>query len=215
MTDAADTHDFDKRYWERHWTESRDPESSTHAGHAPHPYLARETAGLTPGTALDAGSGAGEEAIWLAAQGWRVTAADISAAGLARASARAKNESVSDRVTWVQADLTTWEPPHPFDLVTTSYAHPAMPQLAFYHRIAGWVAPGGALLIVGHRHDAAPAGHTPPPAEAEVTLADIVGGLDPARWHIETAEEYNRIPPQAGDGAHALHDVIVRATRLP
>ena len=215
MTDATDTPDFDERYWERHWTESRDAASSSHAGPAPHPYLARETADLTPGTALDAGSGAGEEAIWLAAQGWHVTAADISASALARASARADGESVSDRVTWVQADLTTWEPPHPFDLVTSSYAHAAMPQLAFYQRIAEWVTPGGTLLIVGHRHDAASAGPTHGPAEAEVTLADIVGGLDPARWHIETAEEYNRIPPQSGDGAHPLHDVIVRATRLP
>ncbi|MEK8108388.1 hypothetical protein NKG94_32145 [Micromonospora sp. M12] len=27
-----------------------------------------------------------------------------------------------------------------------------MPQLAFYDRISGWVAPGGTLLIVGHLH---------------------------------------------------------------
>jgi hypothetical protein len=48
--------------------------------------------------------------------------------------------------------------------VTTHYAHPAMPQLDFYDRIASWVAPGGTLFIVGHlqhhgQHAAAGHGH--------------------------------------------------------
>ena len=37
---------------------------------------------------------------------------------------------------WVQADLSVWDPGTQFDLVTTHYAHPAMPQLDFYDRIA-------------------------------------------------------------------------------
>ena len=36
--------------------------------------------------------------------------------------------------------------------ITTHYAHPDIPQLAFYERIAAWVGPGGTLLIVGHLH---------------------------------------------------------------
>ncbi len=35
-----------------------------------------------------------------------------------------------------------------FDLVTTSYAHPAMPQLAFYERIS---ASGTFLMEAGHQ----------------------------------------------------------------
>ena len=62
---------------------------------------------------------------------------------------------------WVQADLSTWNPDARYDLVTTHYAHPAMPQLEFYDRIASWVAPGGTLLIAGHLyHDAAEATST-------------------------------------------------------
>jgi SAM-dependent methyltransferase len=207
------THGFDKDYWEQHWL--RAPRTGPAAGHgsAPHPYLARETSGLAPGTALDAGCGTGSEAIWLARSGWQVVAADISPEALVRAAARATDGGVSERVRWVEADLTVWAPETRFDLVTTHYAHPAMPQLAFYQRISAWVAPGGTLLIVGHLHTsgAAPHGHHPP-AEASVTLAGITAGLDRTRWEINTAEQAVRTVAGPG-GAIPLHDVVVRATR--
>lgn len=195
---------FDQDYWERHWREARGH------GSAPNPYVVGEVGGLAPGTALDAGCGTGAEANWLASHGWEVTAADISAEALARAAGSA----ASDRVRWVEADLTVWEPDMRFDLVTTHYAHPAMPQLAFYDRISGWVAPGGTLLIVGHLHTPdAERGHGhghQPPGEASVTLTDITAGLDDADWEIVTAEEHLRTVT----GREApLHDVVVRATR--
>ncbi|WP_370121768.1 class I SAM-dependent methyltransferase [Arthrobacter sp. MW3 TE3886] len=126
-------------------------------GSAPNPHLVRETGGLAPGTALDAGCGTGAEATWLAARGWQVTGADISGAALAQAAERAEGQSAPGRVTWVEADLTSWAPGGRFDLVTTHYAHPAMPQLAFYERISHWVAPGGMLEPrLAHRQRRAP-----------------------------------------------------------
>ncbi|MFG1847380.1 class I SAM-dependent methyltransferase [Micromonospora carbonacea] len=153
------THAFDKGYWEQIWQGDRAPAMAA-AGANPH--LVREVDDLTPGTALEAGCGAGAEAIWLAARGWRVTAADVAAGALARAADRAAAAGVAGRVRWVEADLSTWQPPVRYDLVTTHYAHPAMPQLDFYERVASWVAPGGTLFIVGHlqHHDRhATAGH--------------------------------------------------------
>ncbi|WP_043501683.1 SAM-dependent methyltransferase [Georgenia sp. SUBG003] len=225
------THEFDKAYWEHHWEKGHGEYADADAdrpGKGPgtaNPYLARELGDLSPGTALDAGCGEGAESMWLAGRGWKVTGADISAAALARAAERAKDAGLSDHVRWVEADLTVWTPSDQFDLVTTSYAHPAMPQLTFYDRIAGWVAAGGTLLLVGHLHDAARTHETAPaheaasphtahhPVEATVTLADVTAGLDPAAWQIETAEEVTRVP--AGHGGHAvpLRDVVVRATR--
>lgn len=157
------THGFDKDYWERHW---RDRGAGSMGGHPPNPYLAREIGGLTPGTALDAGCGGGAEAIWLASHGWEVTAADISSEVLALAADRATMSTAAsgaaERVRWVEADLSVWSPDTRLDLVMTHYAHPAMPQLEFYDRIAGWVAPGGTLLIVGHLHVAGSGhGHHP------------------------------------------------------
>lgn len=198
-------HDFDEHYWEQHWRQAPRRESG------PNPHLVRETAGLPPGTALDAGCGEGGEAIWLASRGWRVTAADISAGALARAAARGAEDGLARNVRWVQADLTVWDPGTRFDLVTTHYAHPSMPQSAFYDRLSGWVARGGTLLIIGHLHTAGH-GHEPP-AEASVTLTDITAGLDTNRWEIVTAEEHVRTLTAPGGRVVPLHDVVVRATR--
>ncbi|MCR1785999.1 methyltransferase domain-containing protein [Nocardioides carbamazepini] len=209
------THSFDQDYWDRHWQGDRAGAPAAEAGAPPHPHLPRETGDLTPGTALDAGCGAGAEAIWLASRGWRVTAADIAERALARAAELAAASGVADRVQWVHADLSRWEPGTTYDLVTTHYAHPAMPQLEFYDRVATWVAPSGTLLIVGHLHR--DHGHGPggaePPAAATATAAGITARLDPARWDVVTAEESPRAVTGHGACAVTLHDVVVRATR--
>jgi SAM-dependent methyltransferase len=202
---AVMEHTFDKAYWETHW------QGVERAGPLdPNPYLVAEVATLTPGTALDAGCGEGAEAIWLAEAGWRVTGADISAGALAHAADRAARTGVpGERLRWVEADLGIWAPDERLDLVMTHYAHPAIPQLAFYDRIAAWVAPGGTLLIVGHRHGH-DHGDDGPPDEATVTAAAITARLDAERWDIVTAAEPSRTVP----GRTApLHDVVVRATR--
>ena len=178
-------HTFDNDYWDQIWHGER---ATAMGSSGPNPHLVREIGDLTPGTALDAGCGAGAEAIWLAARGWRVTGADIASAALGRAAERAAEAGVAGRVEWVQADLSTWAPDHRYDLVTTHYAHPAMPQLEFYDRISVWVAPGGTLLIVGHLHHHGHGGDGPP-AAASATAAAITARLDPTRWEVETAEE--------------------------
>ncbi len=218
-------HSFDKSYWDEHWQGDRDDGPAAMVANRPNPHLIREVTDLAPGTALDAGCGAGAEAIWLASRGWRVTGADIAAEALARAAERAATAGVADRVQWVEADLATWEPGATFDLVTTHYAHPAMPQLDFYDRIASWVTPGGTLLIVGHlhhddHHHENDHGHrhgadaAEPPESASVRAADIAGRLDPTAWEVATAEESHRDRSAHGGGV-TLHDVVVRATRRP
>src|SRR5438445_8070651 len=86
----------------------------------PNAHLTDEASGLQPGRALDAGCGHGSDTLWLAAHGWQVTAVDFSASALAhaRSTAEAAGADVAGRVTWVEADLTTWTPqPGHFDLV--------------------------------------------------------------------------------------------------
>ncbi len=174
------------------------------------PHLVREVADLPPGSALEAGCGAGAEAIWLAQRGWQVTAVDIATAALERAAAR----DAAERVQWVEADLSSWDPSTRYDLVTTHYAHPAMPQLDFYDRIATWVAPGGTLLIVGHlHHDAAHAHGDGPPAAASATATTITDRLPPTVWEVVTAEHSHRLVETIGGRETSLHDVVVRAVR--
>ena len=208
-------HSFDKDYWEQHWHAA--PDADPAAGHETpaNPYVARVAAELPAGTALDAGCGTGAEAVELAARGWDVTGADVSASALAAAARRASAQPLSGSVAWVEADLTSWEPGRGFDLVTTNYAHPAMPQLDFYARVADWVAPGGTLLIVGHAHDpeATTAHGHHPPEEAIVTSASIRALLDPAEWTIDLAEEHPRTLTAPDGSPVTLRDVVVQAVR--
>ena len=209
-------HAFDRDYWEAHWRAGGHGAHASDSQGPPNPYLSIEIDGLVPGTALDAGCGAGAEAIWLASHGWQVTGADVSSEALSRAEERALECGISGRIRWVEADLSVWVPEVSFDLVVSHYAHPAMPQLEFYDRIASWVAPGGSLLIVGHQrtHDAGGAAHEHgPPVEASVSAASVVARLDASRWEIATAEECRRVVSR-GDGREVvLHDVVVRAKR--
>jgi cyclopropane fatty-acyl-phospholipid synthase-like methyltransferase len=210
-------HTFDDDYWAEVWRGDR---AHSMGASPPNPHLVEQVADLTPGTALDAGCGAGAEAIWLATRGWRVTGADIATAALDRAAERAAEAGVGDQVQWVRADLSTWQPASSYDLVTTHYAHPAMPQLEFYDRTASWVAPGGSLLIVGHLHLEGSAhrhghGHDSggPPASASATAAAVTARLDSARWTVVTARESRRAVSGPGGGETTIHDVVVRATR--
>lgn len=224
---GSDQQGFGKNYWELHWQNASGQSAEREV--PPNPYLADETVGLAPGTALDAGCGEGAEAIWLAAAGWQVTAVDISAAVLARATDRAQAAgALPERLNWIEADLSVWRPGQQFDLVTTHYAHPAIPQLAFYERISDWVAPGGSLLIVGHLHTPAhahdrhrddqggPEQHSHqhrPPAAASVTTESITAVLDASRWEIVSAAEHVRALAGRAARPTQLDDVVVRATR--
>jgi SAM-dependent methyltransferase len=233
--------EFDQGYWDRHWQQVHDrPDAGR--GVPPNPHLVREVGGLAPGTALEAGCGEGAEAVWLARAGWLVTAVDLTEEALAGAEGRAATAGVADRVTWLRADLGSWEPATRFDLVTTHYAHAAMPQLELYDRLGSWVAPGGSLLIVGHgggeqrahqggrhrqgdshgqgAHEGHGAGHghgddhaDEPPAEARVTPGSITDRLDPATWEVVTAQERTRILDAPGGAPGTLVDVVVRARR--
>jgi len=74
-------HTFDRDYWDQHWDGDRAVAPAAMAASPPSPHLIREADSLLPGTALDAGCGAGAEAIWLASRGWQVTAAELDDPG--------------------------------------------------------------------------------------------------------------------------------------
>lgn len=78
-------------------------------------FLAEICRRRKPGKALDIGCGAGTDSVFLAEQGWDVTSLDFVPKALEFTSERAAKAGVS--VTPVEADITTWTPPHSFDLV--------------------------------------------------------------------------------------------------
>jgi SAM-dependent methyltransferase len=129
----------------------------------PNAQLVAQIDGVPPGTALDVGSGEGADAIWLAAQGWTVTAVDISAVALQRAAghAAARGAEIADRISWQQADLLSTDSAlQHYDLVSAQFMYlPEAELLALHRRLAEAVRPGGTLLIVLHHPD----GHHPRP----------------------------------------------------
>jgi 2-polyprenyl-3-methyl-5-hydroxy-6-metoxy-1,4-benzoquinol methylase len=133
------------------WEERYSGEEKVWSGN-PNPQLVTEAAALTPGTALDVGCGEGGDVLWLASQGWRVTGADFSANGLARAARHAEQAGVAGRVDWWQIDARAFAAGgRTFDLVTSHYLHPPDGGIVdVARRLTEAVAPGGHLLIVGH-----------------------------------------------------------------
>ncbi len=184
----------------QHW-ESRYSDSDRIWSGRVNPAVADVVAKLPVGEALELGCGEGGDAVWLAEQGWKVSAVDISPTAVRRGADGAAERQVADRITWHTEDLSVWEPATTFDLVTASYLHSEaeLPRMEILRRAAGWVRPGGHLLIVSHvfetEEDVPPwASHShsgqdshaslmPTPAE-ELTQLD----LDSTQWEAEVLE---------------------------
>jgi ubiquinone/menaquinone biosynthesis C-methylase UbiE len=114
----------------------------------PNALVAELLAGLPPGDAVDLAAGEGRHALWLAGLGWRVTAVDFSAVGLARG----RRQPGAEQVNWVTADVVHWTaPPASLDLVLVAYLHlPERETVDLLTRAVGWLRPGGRLLVLGH-----------------------------------------------------------------
>ncbi len=182
------------------------------ADRPPNAHLIAEAGDLRPGRALDAGCGHGSDTFWLAAHGWHVTAVDFSAAALAhaRSTAEAAGGDVAERVDWVEADLASWTPqPGHYDLVACLYVHVAGSVEEMVRRMGAGVAPGGTLLLVGHRPvDPQTGAATPAAGQVQVSVETAIPLLDQHRWDVDVAEDRPRAA--AGSGV----DAVIRARRL-
>jgi SAM-dependent methyltransferase len=198
---AVDRESWNRRYADRElvWTAQ------------PNRFLAAEAAGLPPGRALDLGAGEGRNAVWLAQQGWQVTAVDFSDAGLAKGERLAAERGVG--VSWVVADLLEHVPsPLSFDLVVLLYLHlPAGERRAVHRRAAASVAPGGALLVVGHDSTNIAEGYGGPQDPRILFTPEEVAG-DLAALQIERAERVRRSVASESGTVEAI-DALVRARR--
>ncbi|MFT3660649.1 MAG: class I SAM-dependent methyltransferase [Gordonia sp. (in: high G+C Gram-positive bacteria)] len=199
------------------------------------PALIREAAELTPGTALDVGSGEGADARWLADRGWHVTAVDISQVALDRAAAMDSRETIA----WRRVDLTAEKVPSTgsgsgevgsgsdedrsgdgaggseggagYDLVSMHYFPVAIDRADVIAALVDALAPGGTLLVVAHDPEGIRAhGHDPDeyfqPADVAEKFAD--------RLDVRRLAMVPRGRPAGGTaGRRHMDDVVLRATR--
>jgi SAM-dependent methyltransferase len=107
---------------------------------------------LKPGRALDLGCGEGGDAVWLAERGWDVVAVDISDTALGRAREAAENRGVTDRIEFVQVDLSEEFPEGTFDLVSSQFLHSTvrLDRTKILANAAAALRSGGLLVIVDH-----------------------------------------------------------------
>ncbi len=201
------------------WDERYASSGQVWSGH-PNAALVTEVGHLEVGRALDVGCGEGADAIWLAGQGWQVTAIDVSTVALQRAASAAEQSAVD--VEWMHAGLLDAPlPPAGFDLVSAQY--PALlrtPTCDAERALLTAVAPEGHLLVVHHAFGGHHADVGIEEAEAHgfdpadyVSPSDVAPLLDES-WQVAFDE---RRPRQVSTGAGAghTHDVVLHAQRLP
>lgn len=179
----------------------------------PNAALVSEVAGLMPGRALDVGCGEGADAVWLARQGWTVTALDVSRVALDRAAVYAGEADV--RVTWVHAELLNARlGAGAFDLVSAQY--PALrrtPGNDAERSLLAAVAPGGTLLVVHHADVDAERAEAHGFDPADYVAPSDVSALLGEDWQVEV-DEIRAREARGGAGAHHARDVVLRARRL-
>ena len=179
----------------------------------PNSALVVELADITPGRVLDVGCGEGADAVWLARQGWEVTALDVSQVALERASTAADAAGVSVR--WVHSGLVGAQiNPEGFDLVSAQYpALPSSPEHDAERTLIEAVAPGGHLLVVHHADvdiaEAKAAGFDPADYVSPVDVADLLDD----RWQVSFDARRPR-DVTGGAGARHSHDTVLVAHRL-
>lgn len=177
----------------------------------PNRFVVESVTGLTPGSALDLAAGEGRNAVWLAEQGWRVTAVDFSPVAVERGRELAAARGVP--VEWRVADVTAYRPvPGSYDLVLLSYLHlPAVELVRVLAAARSALRPGGTIVVVGHDR-ANLDGGTGGPQDPAILLTPeaVVDGL--AGLRIQRAETARRpVPTDDGGSVDALDTVVVAA----
>ncbi len=211
MTDEL--HGETEQFWEGHY---RGP-GRVWSGRA-NPVLVDVAGSLRPRTALDLGCGEGGDAVWLAQQGWRVTAVDVSATALDRAATLAAEAGVDASIDFQQHDLSRTFPEGAFDLVSAQYLHSPVefPRDRVLRMAARAVASSGLLLIVGHA-SVAPWSwnhkpHHPRFPTPEETLAAL--DLSPWQWRTERLGAPERLATGPNGESATVTDNVVAVRRL-
>ncbi|MFI1827154.1 methyltransferase domain-containing protein [Streptomyces sp. NPDC020412] len=179
----------------------------------PNVRLVEVVGGLGVGDALDLGCGPGGDTLWLARQGWNVTAVDISAVATARVAELARGAGLGERVSTEAHDLGESFPAGRYDLVSAQYLQTPydFDRAGALRAAVRSLNPGGRLLVVDHG-STAPWSWNQDPDLHYPTPQEVIAGidLDPATWTVERADAPRRVATGPdGQTAEVVDHVIV------
>lgn len=183
----------------------------------PNELFASQVSGLQPGKALDVACGEGRNAIWLAEEGWDVTAIDFSDVGIKKASQIAEKRGVS--LTWIAEDVSTWNlPQEEYDLVAVLYLHTGEAERKLWLRnVLNTVKPSGTFIYIGHDPSNIASGVGGPQDLALLPSVDeITNTMED--FQIESAKIIER--PVLNEPGHGKElkgialDCLIRATKI-
>lgn len=144
-----------------------------------------------PGRALDVATGGGHTAVWLAENGWAVTASDLSAAMLERASELAASRGVTLETALHEAERLTYGS-GTFQIVACRVAaHHFSNPAAFVSEVARVLSSGGIFLLIdGSVPDSEP--------EAAEWIHAVEKWRDPSHGRFLSPGEWSELCRSAG-----------------
>ncbi|OJY59895.1 cyclopropane-fatty-acyl-phospholipid synthase family protein [Thiobacillus sp. 0-1251] len=182
-------------------------------GTAPNRFLESQIAHIQPGMrALSIADGEGRNGVWLAEQGARVHAVDVSPVALEKARKLAAVRGVA--LDFEQVDILGWNwPEAAYDLVAAIFIQFAPPPERD-HVIAGirrCLKPGGLLILQGYTPKQIEFGTGGPPSAANMYTADLLRDWF-GDWNILHLAEHESVISEGSHhhGMSALIDLVAR-----
>ncbi len=164
------------------WDERYEQEELVY-GAAPNDFLVEQVGFLRRGKCLCLAEGQGRNAVWLAAQGFAVTAVDQSPVGMTRAGEHAAREGVelaTEVADLAQYDLGT----ESWDNIVSIFGHlPSGLRRDVHRRVIEALRPGGTFLLEAYTPDQLETDGTGGPSDADMLLTiakltEELGGLE-------------------------------------
>ncbi|MFU8821322.1 MAG: SAM-dependent methyltransferase [Gammaproteobacteria bacterium] len=148
-------------------------------GKEPNRFLEEHFARMPKGKVLCLAEGEGRNAVFLARQGYEVTAVDASAVGLAKARRLAEEHGV--QVRWICADLAGYDPGvDQWDGIVSIFCHLSPDARRPLHaRLPGALKRGGVLLLEAYTPD---------------QLAHRTGGPSNVGWMMTPSDLATELP---------------------
>lgn len=169
----------------------------------PNLFVADRLRPAPPGRGLDLAAGEGRNAIWLAEQGWDMTAVDFSEVAVER------GREAGEAVNFVVANVLEWEPEGEFDLVLIAYLHLLAADFEpLVRRAVSWLSPRGELFVIGHDISNLEEGHGGPPVPEILYDVDTILSWIEGLTIIEA--QVVRRPVDSDAGVMFARDALVR-----